>query len=166
MKKKGEKNMSAYSNVVFMGQHDNLEWVERKISGTRQARAYLMRSYHAALLKALDSMQQDAMYQIDIGWRAHIEGVGYAVNQYMERVDGQSGSSDFVAHRLIDYKQWRSECIKRDLGKAMFVAIDIIGFGKSMNEVKKERFMDKSTIKACLIATLNIFCEMKGWKKI
>lgn len=118
--------------------------------------------WQAKLWGSLTEHQQKAMEEIETAFRAVTGGIG------MKTMNPEALSGKALAHeterqaqRIADYFIWGRELNRLHLSHAMAMAIIVEGrSGKDADEVYRQR---NGTAMGNLRASLNVFCELRGW---
>jgi hypothetical protein len=157
-----EKTGYDEEQLKFRSQHGFLIWDSIRAGNGRQIEARMRDGWMSRLYASLSEAQQDAMVEIEIGYRSIIGGLGFkTMNPGKPQGKAISCENERQAQRISDYFAWGREMQRRKLSHAMAMAI--ISEGKTCAQVDVDYRQRKGTGRTNLIASLNVFCNQHGW---
>lgn len=113
----------------------------------------------ARLFEAMDGQQEGAYHQIAQAYQLRVQGLGAKISKYGEYVSATgSGDIEYGADMLKRYDAWQLACKAKYLSSHM--ALDIIVFGESPNQVDKRCKFGNGTAKKVLFACLDLWDQV------
>jgi hypothetical protein len=147
--------------LAFRAQHGFLVWEAVRV-GNRQVEHHMRDGWQARLWGNLTEPQQDAMVEIEIGYRIIASGVGFKTFDPLKIPgNGYASVSNRAAEILSDYFSWGRELQRRRISHAQ--AIAVIVEGRTCNEVDRHSRQKNGAARINLLAALDTFCELRGW---
>lgn len=155
------KHDEGYDNdqLKFREQHGDLVW-EKVRTGAKLVELRKRDGWQSRLIESLSEPHQDAMVEIERGWRSITAGVGMRIFT-PGQVGGKSTGTDHSAAIVADYLAWGRELLRQKISHAMAMAI--IAEGLTANEVDCNYRQRKGTAIRNLHEALNAFCKLRGW---
>ena len=150
-------------NLVHRARHGGVIKRMVKLTEDRKAHEGFMCNLHARLIDSLDQPQQDAVIDITLGFEGATRGMGMKISSYSQRMDVGLSNDDKLQDLVKLYFKWATELQREKLSHAM--AMDVIGYGKPLRDIDRDRGLRKETAKRNLIKCLDIYCKLRGWKR-
>jgi len=138
----------------------DIVFVECKVTGQRNKRAYFMRRSEAQIDRQLTNSMKDAKREIARAFSLIAGHMGYVTSRQDDVPRGESVISEqWLKEQTKKLRLWMKACPDKFKG----ITLDIVVFGFGAGEIAEQRAMDTKDVTACLREGLNFYCINQGW---